>query len=167
MGAWSRKSLKRFPEKLPFWKKRPLTGKFSKIRSDRIYRDTDPRILCKFREIWLTGSRWNRALFTGQKNFRSLSLLRRSRPFKFQRVSRLGSVTARHSSSGRQQTAGWTEGATYIRQATITLGIDPLASSDFRLYFCLRWPWINKYRLLIDHTSRNRYSTVDVYAPDF
>jgi len=32
-------------------------------------------------------------------------------PCKFQRVSRLCSVTARHSSSGR-----WTEGATYIQQ---------------------------------------------------
>jgi len=38
-------------------------------------------------------------------------------PCKFQRVSRLGSITARHSSSGRQQILRrWTEGATYIRQ---------------------------------------------------
>ena len=38
-------------------------------------------------------------------------------PCKFQRVSCLGSITARHSSSGRQQTLRhWTEGATYIRQ---------------------------------------------------
>ena len=44
-------------EKLPFWKKRPHTGKFSKIRSERIHRDTDPRAVCKFREIWPTGSR--------------------------------------------------------------------------------------------------------------
>ena len=51
-----------------------LTGKFSKIRSERIHRDTDPRIVCKFREIWSTGSRWNRALLTWQKqNFRWLS----------------------------------------------------------------------------------------------
>jgi len=33
-------------------------------------------------------------------------------PRKFQRVSRLGSISARHSSSGRQRR--WTEGATYI-----------------------------------------------------
>jgi len=45
-----------FPEKLLFWKKRPLTGKFSKIRSERVHRVTDPRIVCKFREIWPTGS---------------------------------------------------------------------------------------------------------------
>jgi len=38
-------------------------------------------------------------------------------PCKFQRVSRLGSVTARLSSSGRQPNFGrWTEGAIYIRQ---------------------------------------------------
>ena len=38
-------------------------------------------------------------------------------PNKFQRVSHLGSVTARHSSSGRHQTLRrWTEGATCIRQ---------------------------------------------------
>jgi len=27
--------------------------------------------------------------------------------------------------------------------------------------------WINKCRLLIDHTFCNRYCTVDIYAPDF
>jgi len=38
-------------------------------------------------------------------------------PCKFQRVSRLGSVTARHSSSGRQPNfAALNRGATYIRQ---------------------------------------------------
>jgi len=38
-------------------------------------------------------------------------------PSKFQRVSRLGFVTARHSSSGVSQTLRrWPEGATYIRQ---------------------------------------------------
>jgi len=30
-------------------------------------RATDPRLVCKFREIWPTGSRWNRALLTWQK----------------------------------------------------------------------------------------------------
>ena len=39
-------------------------------------------------------------------------------PCKFQRVLRLGSVTAGHSSSGRQPNVQrWTEGATYIRQS--------------------------------------------------
>ena len=38
-------------------------------------------------------------------------------PCEFQRVSRLGSVTARHSSSGRQPNLRrWAQGATYIRQ---------------------------------------------------
>jgi len=27
--------------------------------------------------------------------------------------------------------------------------------------------WINKYRLLTDHTFRNGYSTVKIIAPDF
>jgi len=41
----------------------------------------------------------------------------RGTPAKFQPVSRLGSVTARHSSSGHSQTLRhWTEGATYIQQ---------------------------------------------------
>ena len=69
-----------FQKSCLFGKKRPRKGKFSKIRSKRIYRNTDPRIVCKFREIWPTGRRWNRALLTWQKTkFRlalSLSLLR-------------------------------------------------------------------------------------------
>ena len=37
-----------------FWKKkRPLVGRFSKFRSERIHHLTDPRIVCKFPEIWL------------------------------------------------------------------------------------------------------------------
>ena len=44
-------------------------------------------------------------------------------PCKFQLVSRLGSVTARNSSSGRQSTLHrWTEGATYIRQGDHHVG---------------------------------------------
>jgi len=50
-------------------------------------------------------------------------------PCKFQRVSRLGSVTARHLVVGVSQTLRrWTESATYVRQATITLGIGPHSS---------------------------------------
>ena len=45
---------------------------------------------------------------------------------KFQRVSRLGSVTARHSSSGRQPNCGVEQRAPPIfGRATITLGIGP------------------------------------------
>jgi len=47
-----------------FWKERPLKGKFSKKNSDRIHHVTEPRLVCKFREIWLTGNRQSRALFT-------------------------------------------------------------------------------------------------------
>ena len=44
-------------------------------------------------------------------------------PSKFQRVSRLGSITARHSSTGVCQTLRrWTEGATYIRQGGHQVG---------------------------------------------
>jgi len=56
MAAWSRKSGKR----VQFWRfleKRPLTGKFSKFSSETIHYLTDPRLLCKFREIWPTGNR--------------------------------------------------------------------------------------------------------------
>jgi len=55
-------------------------------------------------------------------------------PCKFQRVSRLGSVTARHSSSGRQLNCGVEQRAPPIfSRAAITLGIGP-HSSLFRLY---------------------------------
>jgi len=83
MAAWSRiETLK----KIHFWgcaEKRPLAGKFSKLCSQRIHCDTDRSVVLKFREMWLTGSRWNRALLIWQKNLRlalQLSLLRGSRP---------------------------------------------------------------------------------------
>ena len=71
--------------KVAFLEKSPLTGKFSQMCSERIHGDIDPRPVCKFREIWLTGNRQSRALFTEQKKtkFRlalPLSLLRGSRP---------------------------------------------------------------------------------------
>jgi len=46
--------------------------------SERIHADTELRLVCKFREIWLTENRQTRALFTGQKkqNFKSLSRCR-------------------------------------------------------------------------------------------
>jgi len=47
--------------------KKTLTGKFSQMFSERIHADIEPRLVCKFREIWLTGNRQTRALFTGQK----------------------------------------------------------------------------------------------------
>jgi len=36
--------------------------------SESIHADIEPRLVCKFRDIWLTGNRQARALFTGQKN---------------------------------------------------------------------------------------------------
>jgi len=80
--AWSQKSLKTIAQKLPFRKKSFLTGKFSKMFSERIHADIEPRLVCKFREIWLAGNRQTRALFTGQKNsVRSPALASsRSRP---------------------------------------------------------------------------------------
>jgi len=69
-----------FRPKCAFLQKRPLAEGFSKMCSERIHRVTDPRIVCKFREIWPTGNRWSRALFRSQKTiFRfalSLSFLR-------------------------------------------------------------------------------------------
>ena len=53
-----------------FWKKRPLKGKFSK----KLFHLTEPRLVCKFREIGLTGNWQSRALFTWQKQkFRKVS----------------------------------------------------------------------------------------------
>jgi len=51
-----------------FGEKRPLKGKFSKNYSERIHHVTESHLVCKFREIWLTGNRQSRALFTWQKN---------------------------------------------------------------------------------------------------
>ena len=49
-------------------------------------------------------------------------------PCKFQRVSRLGSVTARHASSGRQPNCGVQQRApSVVGRAAITLGNMPLA----------------------------------------
>ena len=50
-----------------FGKKRSLTEKFLKVFPERIRRLADLRLVCKFCEIWPTGSRWNRALLTRQK----------------------------------------------------------------------------------------------------
>ena len=59
MAAWSRKTLRRI-DFLPFLEKRPLTEKFLKFCSERIHRDTNRRVVFKFRETWLVRNRWNR-----------------------------------------------------------------------------------------------------------
>jgi len=71
-------------------KKYPLRANFHKCFPKPHMRTRKHVFLCKFREIWPTGSRWNCALFNGQeKKFRlalPLPLLRGSRP-KFVRDS--------------------------------------------------------------------------------
>jgi len=62
-------------------------------------------------------------------------------PCKFQRVSRLGIVTARHCSSSLQC---WTEGATYIRQGGHHVGHWP--TFVVRVIFLLLW-FIGYFRL--------------------
>jgi len=47
-----------------FWEKDPLRANFHKCFPEH----TETRLMWKFREIWPTASRWNRALFNGQKN---------------------------------------------------------------------------------------------------
>jgi len=75
-----------------FVKKDPLRAKFHKCFPNAQQRSRKHVFLWKFREIWPTGSRWNRALFNGQQKktkFRlalPLPLLRGSRP-KFVRDS--------------------------------------------------------------------------------
>ena len=84
MAAWNRKTLKYLRFFFAFFEQRPLTVKFSKFCFKGFYRDTDRHAVFIFREIWLTGNRWNRALLTWQKTeFRlalQLSLLRGSHP---------------------------------------------------------------------------------------
>jgi len=55
MAALSRKMLKNVRFLASFGEKQPVTVKLSKLWSERFHRDTDRRILFKFREIWLTG----------------------------------------------------------------------------------------------------------------
>jgi len=52
MDALSRKTLKKFEKFWCFLVKRPCTAKFSKVCCESFHRDTDRRVVCKFREIW-------------------------------------------------------------------------------------------------------------------
>ena len=74
MVPWSHKTLKNFRNFL-FLEKRPLTVKFSKFCSKSFHCDTNRRVVFQFYEIWPTGNRWNRVLFTWQ-NFDWLSRCR-------------------------------------------------------------------------------------------
>ena len=86
---------KRSPKISLFGRKRPLRANFQKMFPERIHGDIDPRPVCKFREIWLTGNRQSRALFTSQKKQNFCSL-----PLSLPRGSRTKSVRA----SARQDT---------------------------------------------------------------
>jgi len=57
-----------------FLKITPITVKFSKFCSESFHRDTDRRVVFKFREIWPTKHLWNRALLTWQKTKFRLAL---------------------------------------------------------------------------------------------
>jgi len=72
IAGWSWKSLMMITF---FWKKDPLRANFPKKYSERIHHVTESRFVWKFREIWLTGNRQSRVLFTWQKkqNFRKVS----------------------------------------------------------------------------------------------
>ena len=70
MDAWSCKTLK-ICEQFLLFLETPITVKFSKFCSESFHRDTDWRVVFKFREIWPTENRWNRALFTTQKTILS------------------------------------------------------------------------------------------------
>jgi len=58
LGSYSRlksEVVEDFPPKYAFLEKRRLMESFSKTCSERIHRDTDPRLVCKFHEVWSTG----------------------------------------------------------------------------------------------------------------
>ena len=57
----------RWYQKSALLEKNDPLWKILKIFPERIHHLSDPRIVCKFREIWLTGNRQSRALFTSQK----------------------------------------------------------------------------------------------------
>ena len=69
-------------------------------------------------------------------------------PSKFQRVLRLGSVTARHLVS--QTLRRWTEGATFVRQGYHQVGHWP--TFYFRLYI---WQWILNWPVLLGRPVSN------------
>jgi len=75
MAAWSRKTLNFFRNCCVFWIN-DFFGKIVKILFKSFHRGTDRHVLFKFREIWPTGNRWNRALLTWQKKIAWISSCR-------------------------------------------------------------------------------------------
>ena len=76
IAAGSRKSLTLIKPKWRFFGKKTPYGNFSQMFSKPPHSARKHVFLCKFREIWPIGSRWNRALFNGQKKFGSPSRCR-------------------------------------------------------------------------------------------
>ena len=74
-------------------KKDPLRANFHKCFPKPHMRTRKHVFLRKFREIWPTGSRWNRALFNGQKKFGSSSRCR----FCVDRAQSLPGTAANHT----------------------------------------------------------------------
>ena len=73
--AGSRKSLTSIKPKWRFFgKKDPLRANFHKCFPNPQQTSRKHVFLCKFREIWPTGSRWNRALFNGRKKNKTSAL---------------------------------------------------------------------------------------------
>jgi len=92
-------------------------------------------------------------------------------PCKFQRVSRLGSVTARHSSSGLSQTLRrWTEGATYIRQGGHHVGHWPTFLVTCVFIGANRWWWWMimrrcRHSMMPDAWKTFRYASLHIKSP--
>ena len=90
-------------------------------------------------------------------------------PCKFQLVSRLSSVTARHLVVGVSQTLRrWTEGATRIRQGDHHVGHWPTFLVGCISLKLAEWPvlcWVIKERFLANVLSPVRLSVWNVRAP--
>ena len=67
MEASKSRNVKHFGQTFAFLGKSTSYGKIIKILFWHFHSDTDRRVVFTFREIWLTGNRWNRALFTWQE----------------------------------------------------------------------------------------------------
>ena len=80
IDSGSRKSLTLIKQKWSFFgEKHPLRANVHKCFPKPHMRTRKHVFLCKFREIWPTGSRWNRALFNGQKKQQNFGSCSRSR----------------------------------------------------------------------------------------
>ena len=63
-AIWSRRTLKILKKFLRIFGKATHYGKIFKFCSEGFHRDTDQRVVFKFREIWSTWNRWNHTLLS-------------------------------------------------------------------------------------------------------